>query len=212
WYNVLNYFDITNSVSEELSSFLNNKANFIPLSEDKLDDGLFASRAEMYSFAKNFLLENSIGDEAIKRLINSFTVSLEDIGETSVSEHRISILIQHNIIALNLINFGILRKKYTPHQCILIERNKDLFFENFESYNLNAAEYLFVLNSPVFSLVERDRLIASVNPPILEKDSILVKLLISDIVLRRIKMPFVLLQYLFHHTPDNEVRINILCL
>jgi len=171
WYNVLNYYKSKNEIDHDLTSFLNDKANYMALaktrftSEKKFEDKLHQA------FSKD-LLNSAISDESFNAFIANYPYYYDNPSSLSLKSYsamKIVAMIENNILRLSVNVYNLVKENFSPSHVLLVEKGVKKFFDERASYELDNEDYLSLLISPALTDKQKIILIEEIDADILSE-------------------------------------------
>jgi len=146
WGNVLSFYALQNSISEDLSAFLNEQQNYTELATANLEDETFAVK----------LVTSYLSEEAFEKLILSITEPFNGQAIfTNLTRERTKKLIQQGLIFLSEYNFTKVKNKYPDLIPVLIENQISEYLSAPSVYELKTSDYLASMNSQLSASEKR---------------------------------------------------------
>jgi len=157
WNNIIYYYLESNTVTNVLISFLNQKEKYEVLSQIIINnEELFDKDEVLEPFNKSILLASQLLDESYSYLIKSILVGkYEDLEVQHLRPSQIDCILINTKLALTPNNIIRLKQYFSPKQIKLIENFKNEFIEKFAEFNLDTDDIVKLLESTKFTIEEK---------------------------------------------------------
>lgn len=157
WDNIIYYYLESNTLTDALISFLNQKENYVVLSKIKINNEKLFDKSEVLKpFNEAILLASQLSDEAYSYLIKSiWFIGFQSLEIQKLNLYKIDSILDSNRLALSQKNIDNLKTYFSSKQIKLIENFKDKFIEKFDEFDLDADDIVGLLKSTKFTIEEK---------------------------------------------------------
>jgi len=215
WLNVINHYNEESSVIDNsLLDFLNKENNYQSLTKSKI------SEAEDYTtedkivkdLSKSILLSNDLTNEAYVKLIQSVPFTYNSLSFEKVSDEKIGILIENDLLNLTVANYDLLKAYFEKRHIELLENKISEYLKSPDDFSLDQeTEFEQLFDSKKLSQDEKLKLINSVDSAIITKNSKLSELIGSLVIkFSDYKLNFELLNALIKNGPSTSLSVKLI--
>ena len=181
WQNLIEYFiRSNNSILPPLVTFLNNIMNANELALKKINvDSPIPNLETVESFMLALINNPDIENYSYNLLLSSFP-NVYDLNELNgLVDDKMKLLIEHHLIDPTLINLVNIKIKYRKLVPLFLEKSKKEILSNIDSFELNAADVLSVLNSIEYTPIEKQKIIDAIDLDLIIKSRDILKTIVT---------------------------------
>ncbi|OAV75252.1 hypothetical protein Barb7_01138 [Bacteroidales bacterium Barb7] len=135
-----------NTISMPVLLFINDITNAQELSKYKIDKNK-PLKETVDVFLETILLEDKITDISYSNILNSIPCSYNRLAFENLSQPKVELLIENNILELNERNYTLLRDNFGLHIDLIEKRHYELTDELLDTLNFDNANIVSVLKS-----------------------------------------------------------------
>lgn len=135
WDNLFSYYQQNEEVDDAMISFLNLPENFKLLSESSLSENEDDSADMIEQFYKKTLEQSEISDEAYDLILNSISMDFDTISLNEISDSKVKILINRELVSMTDENIALLKEKSTNLCALLLKSNIDDYINRFDEFD-----------------------------------------------------------------------------
>ena len=167
WDNLLHYYQNIEEaeIDDVLVSYLNIEDNYIELSKSKINNEIIFDKSEILKpFNKKLILSSGLNDKAYSYLIKSiWLTNYKTLSVGGLSKSKIESILSTDILSLTQENIINLKENFSPLHITLIEKNKDEFINDINSFEFDTYDILKIVNSTKFITEEKFKIIESID-------------------------------------------------
>jgi hypothetical protein len=182
WQNLIEYFVRSDSkVLPPLVLFLNNIDNANELASKKINIDTHVPNLDIViAFILALINNPNIENTSYKLILSGFPKYFYELNELNkLEDDKMKLLIEHPLIDPTLINLVDLKIKYRKLVPLFLEKSKKEILANIDSFELDAADILCVLNSTDYTPIEKQKIIDAIDLDLIIKSRDILKTIVT---------------------------------
>lgn len=214
WDSLLVYYEVIGLVFDDfIISFLNRKENAKKLALSQVFESEFTQSDKETSdaFEYSLLKSNLLDDHIYSELINSITNEYLDFDLSSLSNAKVSILLDHQKLTFSLANLENLRAKSEQLSILFLVGHSDQFIHDKpDDMILNMREYEAILDSNKISNEDKKLILERDGIESIELSNNIQRSIISIYDQLSVAMPLEFIDAIFENTKSTDTMIEVL--
>lgn len=174
WDNLLYYYQNIeeHKIDDVLVNYLNIRDNYMELSKSKINNKDIFDKTEILNpFNTKLILSSVLSDEAYRELIKSiYFINYKSLSLSGLSKSKIESILTTNILSLTQENITSLKKYFSPLHITLIEKKKDEFLKDIDTFEFDSDDIFKIVNSTKFTTEEKFQIIESIDLSFFENE------------------------------------------
>ncbi|WP_037318974.1 hypothetical protein [Salegentibacter sp. Hel_I_6] len=215
WENVLDYFKALGTdtkLNETLEAFLDDKSVNAVLKNLSINRDNPEDETEAETFLGLSIIYNSkLNLQSYSNLIKSLQKDWDGIDLAKIDSKKLKALIDEQIVILKDENFKKLKKTNNYLHLYLIEKNWNIFSENYSNYNLEEGDVHYLLKSDIIQIAQKKKYIDDLDDGFIANDKQLSSIVISILAKLKVKdIEYSFLRDLFKNQNNTVLKIKLL--
>lgn len=209
WHNVTVYFEHVNELNQVLANFLNLPDNFEVLEKELVANDTDIASEDISSFYDQLITSPQLNDLTLEHLIKSIPYTFKSIDLTGISNERVGLLLNNNLLEMNQENYDLLKASHNGENIKFLEFFAEDSPEWWAVITFDADDYRSLFSSNVFTLADKFTVAEGMPLEILQQDPRVADLISRLYAESNLEIPDGLFDAVIINAPNEETKIQM---